>query len=74
MYVSNDVNPAHINRLILYKAEKPTGGLLWSSMSALQRFGNSGHSIALSMVVFAPVADNVNDGRKEQLEYVAGVY
>ena len=42
-------------------------------MSALRHFGNSGPSVALSMMVFAPVADTVNDGRKEQLEYVAEV-
>ena len=66
------LNP-HINRLIQHKGEKPAGGLVCSSMSALRRFGNSSPSIALSMMVFAPVADTVNDGRKEQLEYVVEV-
>ena len=39
------LNPAHIKRLIQYKADNPTS--------------DGSPSIALSMIVFAPVADTV---------------
>ena len=51
MYLMS-LNPTHINRLIQYKAEKPTG--------------DGGPSIALSMMVFAAVADT--------FDYIAQMY